>query len=72
MSNSAPAVTEVMEQVARMAEALYPGFAYATIMVRIRVDVPEAVLPVTRLSLHLPDVASGTTSRYRPARTGRT
>jgi len=46
-------VPEVLRNVATLAEQLYPGFQHASIIVRVRQDVPEAVLPVTRLALHL-------------------
>lgn len=53
-----PTLKEVLEIVAQFAEQTYPGFEYATIKVQVRADLPEAVLVVNRLRLHLSGDAS--------------
>jgi len=47
-------MVDVMRKVAEMAESLYPGFLHAEIVVRVRPDLPNVVLPVTRLTLYVP------------------
>ncbi len=50
----APSLPEVLETVAQFAEATYPGYEYATVVVHLEDDLPDVTLPVTRRDSSVP------------------